>query len=93
MGRREFRWLGLALGVALLVVGTHLIWSCGGALGRSSVAMVTYAWMGRQGPHGPDITVDLYAPGTSRERAPLVVLLQGNEPSQPDERQDRKSVV
>ena len=86
MGTREFRWLGLALGVALLVVGTHLVWPRGGVGGSSSVAMVTYAWLQRQGPYGPNITVDLYAPGTSRERAPLVVLLQGNEPSQPDER-------
>ncbi|MDI1480088.1 hypothetical protein [Polyangium sp. y55x31] len=73
--------------MALLVVGTHLIWPRGGAGGKASVATVTYAWLQQQGPHGPSITVDLYAPGTSNERGPLVVFLQGNEPSQPDERQ------
>src|SRR5262245_25491738 len=88
MGTRKFRWLGLTLGVGLLVVGTHLVWPREGVGRSSSVATVTYAWLQQQAPHGPSITVDLYAPGTSRERAPLVVLLQGNEPSQPDERLD-----
>jgi hypothetical protein len=32
------------------------------------------------------VTVDLYTPPESSRPAPLVVLLQGNEPSQPDER-------
>jgi acetyl esterase/lipase len=71
----------------LLVVGTHFVWPRrAGGEGSSPLATVTYAWLKRQGPHGPHIIVDLYAPPGSSSRAPLVVLLQGNEPSQPDER-------
>ena len=68
----------------MLVLGTHLVWPREGAGG--GVATVTYAVVQRPGPHGPNVTVDLYAPPRSGKRAPLVVLLQGNEPSQPDER-------
>ncbi len=78
------RWLGLALLAVLLVLGTHLVWPRVGP-GRG-VATVTYGVMQRRGPHGPEITVDLYAPPQPGKRAPLVVFMQGNEPSQPDER-------
>jgi acetyl esterase/lipase len=76
----------------LLVVGTHFVWPPprprprGGGGAGSPSATVTYAWLKRQGPRGLNVTVDLYAPPGSSGRAPLVVLLQGNEPSQPDER-------
>ena len=70
MGTRTRQWLGPGL-LAVLIV---------------SVAMVTYAWVQRRGPHRPNVSVDLYAPRQASERGPLVVLLQGNEPSQPDER-------
>jgi hypothetical protein len=81
------RWLGSGLVAVLLVVGTHFVWprrERGG--GDSPLATVTYAWLKRQGPHRSNVTVDLYAPPASSRRATLVVLLQGNEPSQPDER-------
>jgi len=71
----------------LLVVGTHFVWPRRGRDGGGPpLATVTYAWLGPKGPRGPNVTVDLYAPPESSRRAPLVVLLQGNEPSQPDER-------
>jgi hypothetical protein len=84
------RWLGLGLVAVLLVVGTHFLWprQAGGG-GGARVATVTYSWLKRQGPRAPsapNVSVDLYAPPGSSGRAPLVVLLQGNEPSQPDER-------
>ncbi|MFT3771088.1 MAG: GDSL-type esterase/lipase family protein [Minicystis sp.] len=85
MGTRTRQWLGRGLLAVLLVFGTHLVWSRAGA-GTGSVATVTYAWMKRRGPHGPNVSVDLYAPPQAKKRGPLVVLLQGNEPSQPDER-------
>ncbi|WP_437585230.1 alpha/beta hydrolase family protein [Sorangium sp. So ce1000] len=50
------------------------------------MATVTYGWVQRHGTHGPNVSVDLYAPPQVSKRGPLVVLLQGNEPSQPDER-------
>jgi hypothetical protein len=80
-GARTFQWLGLGLVAVLLVVGTHLIWPRGGAVGATSLATVTYGWL-----HGSSVTVDLYSPRESSKGAPLVILLQGNEPSQPDER-------
>src|SRR6516162_3940987 len=82
-GARSRRWLGAGLVAVLLAVGTYLFRPRGDGAGSS---LVTYAWLERQGPHGPNVTVDLYAPPGSSRRAPLVVLLQGNEPSQPDER-------
>jgi hypothetical protein len=83
----SLRWLGLGLSAAVLVVGTHFVWPArAGAGGGSAPATVTYGWLRRPGPRGPNVSVDLYAPPESRRRAPLVVLLQGNEPSQPDER-------
>ncbi len=85
MGARTRQWLGVGLLVVLLVLGTHLVWSRASA-GSGSVATVTYAWVQRRGPHRPNVNVDLYAPPQARERGPLVVLLQGNEPSQPDDR-------
>jgi hypothetical protein len=82
----SLRWLGLGLVAALLVVGTHVVWpGRAGAERGSPLATVTYGWLTRPGPRGPNVSVDLYAPPSSK-RAPLVVLLQGNEPSQPDER-------
>jgi acetyl esterase/lipase len=69
-----------------LVVGTHFAWPGGPRAGGSPLATVTYGWLERPGPRGPNVSVDLYAPPGSSRRAPLVVLLQGNEPSQPDER-------
>jgi hypothetical protein len=84
MGMRTRQWLGLGLLAVLLVFGTHLAWPRAGA-GADSVGTVTHALVQRRGPHGPNVSVDLYAPRAS-ERGPLVVLLQGNEPSQPDER-------
>src|SRR5262245_48568383 len=85
MRMRTRQWLGLGLLAVLLVLGTHFLWPRGGA-GTGSVATVTYAVVQRVGPHGPNVIVDFYAPPQSGKRAPLVVLLQGNEPSQPDER-------
>ncbi len=83
----SLRWLGLGLSAAVLVVGTHFVWPArAGAGGGSAPATVTYGWLKRPGPRGPNVSVDLYAPPGSSRRAPLVVLLQGNEPSQPDER-------
>jgi acetyl esterase/lipase len=83
----SLRWLGLGLVAAVLVVGTHFVWpGRAGAGGGSPLATVTYGWLKRPGPRGPNVSVDLYAPPGSSRRAPLVVLLQGNEPSQPDER-------
>jgi hypothetical protein len=83
----SLRWLGLGLSAAVLVVGTHFVWPArAGAGGGSESATVTYGWLKRPGPRGPNVSVDLYTPPGSSKRAPLVVLLQGNEPSQPDER-------
>jgi acetyl esterase/lipase len=83
----SLRWLGLGLSAAVLVVGTHFVWpSRAGAGSGSPLATVTYGWLKRPGPRGPNVSVDLYSPPESSRRAPLVVLLQGNEPSQPDER-------
>jgi acetyl esterase/lipase len=84
MGTRTRRWLGLGFLAVLLVLGTHYVWPRTGA--GPGVATVTYAVAQGRGPHGPNLTVDLYAPPQSGKRAPLVVLLQGNDPSQPDER-------
>jgi hypothetical protein len=90
MGTRTRRWLGLGILAVLLVLGTHLVWPRAGAGADSAAtvtyATVTYAMVQRQGPRGPSLTVDLYAPPPSGKRVPLVVLLQGNDPSQPDER-------
>jgi acetyl esterase/lipase len=81
------RWLGFGLVAVMLVVGTQFVWSRRERdAGGPPRATVTYAWLQRHGPRGPNVTVDLYAPTGSGRRAPLVVLLQGNEPSQPDER-------
>ncbi len=81
------RWLGSGLLAALLVVCTHWVWPRrDGGRGGSALATVTYAWLKRPGPRGPNVSVDLYAPPGSSTRTPLVVLLQGNEPSQPDDR-------
>ncbi|OJY23908.1 MAG: hypothetical protein BGO98_18430 [Myxococcales bacterium 68-20] len=77
--------MGLGLLAVLLALGAHLVWQRVGA-GAGAVATVTYAVVQRMGPQGPNVTVDLYAPPQSGKRVPLVVLLQGNEPSQPDER-------
>jgi hypothetical protein len=74
----SLRWLGLGLVAVVLVVGTHVVWP---RRAGSPLATVTVGWLKRS-----DVTVDLYAPQGSSGRAPLVVLLQGNEPSQPDER-------
>jgi len=84
MGTRTRQWLSLGLLSVLLVLGTHLVWPR--RAGAGSVATVTYAWMQRRGPHGPNVSVDLYAPPQASTRGPLVVLLQGNEPSPSDER-------
>src|SRR5262245_55119574 len=84
MGTRARRWLSLGLVAALLVLGTHLVWPRAGA--DASMATITYAWLERGGAQGPDVTVDLYAPPQTSTPSPLVVFLQGNEPSQPDER-------
>jgi len=86
MGMRRRQWLGLGLLAVLLVLGTHLVWPRAGAGADSVVGTVTHGWVQRQGPRGPSVSVDLYAPPSASERGPLVVLLQGNEPSQPDER-------
>jgi acetyl esterase/lipase len=84
---RSRRWLGSGLVAALLVVGTHFVWPrAGGGRDGSREATVTYAWITRHGPRGPNVTVDLYAPPEPDQRGPLVVLLQGSEPSEPDER-------
>lgn len=85
MGTRTLQWLGRGLLAVLLVVGTRLVWPRAGT-GARSVATVTYGWVTRRGAHGPHISVDLYAPPPATTRGPFVVLLQGNEPSQPDER-------
>ena len=85
MAARARRWVGLGLLAVLLALGAHLVWQRVGA-GAGAVATVTYAVVQRMGPQGPNVTVDLYAPPQSGKRVPLVVLLQGNEPSQPDER-------
>jgi acetyl esterase/lipase len=87
MGAPSLRWLSLGLIAAALVVGTHFIWPrrAGGG-GGSQLVTVTVNWLRRPGPHGPNVTVDLYAPPGSSTRAPLVVFFQGNEPSQHDER-------
>ncbi len=85
VGTRTRQILGIGALVVLLVLGTHLAWPRGGG-GDGSAATVTYAWMERRGPHGPNVTVDLYAPPQASKRGTLVVLLQGNEPSEPDER-------
>ena len=78
--------VALSLAVLLvLVLGAHRVWPRGGAP-AGSVATVTYAWVQRRGPQGPNVSVDLYAPPQASKRGPLVVLLQGNEPSEPDER-------
>ncbi|WP_437519984.1 hypothetical protein WME79_25620 [Sorangium sp. So ce726] len=82
---RTGQWLGVGLLAALIVLGTQLLKRRAGAGGRS-VATVTYVWMQRKGPDGPNVSVDLYAPPRASKRGPLVVFLQGNEPSQPDER-------
>jgi hypothetical protein len=79
------RWLGLAGGALLLVVGTHLLWPRA-EVGSASSATVTYAWLQRQVPRGTNVTVDLYAPRHASRRAPLVIFLQGNDPSEPDDR-------
>ena len=81
MGTRTRQWLGRGLLAVLLVIGTHLVWAHAGA-----GATVTHAWVQRRGPDGPNVSVDLYAPLQASERGPLVVLLQGNEPSPSDER-------
>lgn len=78
--------------MVLVALGTHLVWSRWGA-NAGSVATVTYAWVKRRGPQGPNVTVDLYAPPRTTKRGPLVVLLQGNEPSQPDDRNTFASTV
>jgi hypothetical protein len=85
MGMRTRQWLGLGLLAVLLVLGTHLVYPRAGAQ-ADSVGTVTHAWLQRRGPQGPNVSVDLYAPRQAGERGPLVVLLQGNEPSQTDER-------
>ncbi|WP_437849293.1 alpha/beta hydrolase family protein [Sorangium sp. So ce363] len=82
---RTWQWVGVGLLAVLIVLGTHLLKRRAGA-GARSVATVTYAWMQRRGSDGPNVNVDLYAPPRASKRGPLVVLLQGNEPSQPDER-------
>ncbi|APR82800.1 Lysophospholipase L1 [Minicystis rosea] len=74
--------MSLGLGAVILVLGTHLVWP----RAAGSVATVTYAWLQRRGPERLNVSVDLYAPPHASKRAPLVVLLQGNDPSQPDER-------
>ncbi|WP_437331695.1 alpha/beta hydrolase family protein [Sorangium sp. So ce394] len=85
MGSRIRKALGLGLLAALLALGAHLVGRRVGA-GAGSVVTVTYAWMQWLGPQGPNVSVDLYAPPLAGKRGPLVVFLQGNEPSQPDER-------
>ena len=85
LGRRTRHWLGLGLLAVLLVIGTHLVWSRTGS-GAGSVATVTYKWLQRRGPTRLNVSVDLYAPPQASKRGPLVVLLQGNDPSQPDDR-------
>lgn len=83
----SLRWLGLGLVGVALVAGTHLVWPRrAGREGSARVATVTVDWLKRPGPRGPNVAVDLYAPPESSRRAPLVVLFQGNEPSQPDDR-------
>src|SRR5262249_25493654 len=64
MVARSRRWPTLGLSAVLLVVGTHFVWPRrgGGGGGGSPLATVTYAWLKRQGPHGPNVIVDLYAP-------------------------------
>jgi hypothetical protein len=81
----SLRWLGLALVAVMLMVGSHFAWPRRDAAG-SPLSTVTYAWLKREGPQGWNVAVDLYAPPESGRRAPLVVLLQGNEPSEPDDR-------
>src|SRR5262249_13076235 len=84
-GARTLRWLGLGLGAVLLVVGTHFVWPRGG--GPSfSLPTGPYGWRERPGPHSPNVPAALYEPQKSHKRAPLVVFLQGNEPSLPDDR-------
>ncbi len=83
----SLRWLSLGLAAAGLVVGTHFVWPRQAGAGRDvPQATVTYGWLKRPGTQRPNVSVDLYAPPGSRRPAPLVVLLQGNEPSQPDDR-------
>lgn len=67
MGTRTGRWLCLGLGAVFLGLGAQVVWprTSGGA---GSVSTVTYAWMQRHGPHGPRVTVDLYAPPQSSKR-------------------------
>jgi hypothetical protein len=83
MGARALTWLGLGLVAVMLVVGTHVAWPRGPASrdGGSPPGTATYAWLARRG-----VKADLYAPPDTGGRVPLVVFLQGNEPSQPDDR-------
>lgn len=92
MGTPTRQWLGTGLLAVVAVLGMALVWPRAGA-GAGTSATVARAWAQRPGPHGPNVSLDLYTPPEASKRGPLLVLLQGNEPSQPDARRALASNV